>query len=209
MQVVLEDYVWAAGIATELVNTTADVWRGDEHLPDLAALIAFVDEHTGLAAHALGDRRDTGDTLVGLAARARQTDLEDVHALRVVVRDLIDHPERDRLVAGASALTASAAGATLLAEPAAQKRTRWALTLRPGATIADALAVVCGVGVLGVVHTLGEQRFRPCAAPTCRGAFIDTTRPGRRRYCMPGLCGNRVNVANHRARRASARADEP
>ncbi|MGP4016012.1 CGNR zinc finger domain-containing protein [Saccharopolyspora sp. 5N708] len=209
MQVVLDDYVWAAGVATELVNTTAEVWRGDEHLPDLAALTAFVNEHPSPAAHALGDQHDTGDTLVGLAARARQTDLEDVHALRVVVRDLIDHPERDRLVAGASALTASAAGATLLAEPAAQERTHWAITVRPSATITDALAVICGVGVLGVVHTLGEQRFRPCGAPTCRGAFIDTTRPGRRRYCMPGLCGNRVNVANHRARRAAARTGEP
>jgi predicted RNA-binding Zn ribbon-like protein len=39
--------------------------------------------------------------------------------------------------------------------------------------------------------------------------FIDTTRPGRRRYCMPGLCGNRINVANHRARRAATRDMRP
>ncbi|MGW3471407.1 CGNR zinc finger domain-containing protein [Saccharopolyspora sp. NPDC000995] len=38
-----------------------------------------------------------------------------------------------------------------------------------------------------------------------RGTFIDTTRPGRRRYCMPGLCGNRINFANHRACRATIR----
>ncbi|HET6502558.1 MAG TPA: CGNR zinc finger domain-containing protein [Amycolatopsis sp.] len=212
MQVVLDDYVWAAGVATELVNTTAEVWRGDEHLPDLAALTGFVNEHPSPAAHALGDRRVTGDTLAGLATRARPTDLDDVHALRVVVRDLIDHPERDRLVAGASALTASVAGVTLLAEPAepvARTRIHWAIALRPSATITDALAVICGVGVLGVVHALGEQRFRQCGAPACCGAFIDTTRPGRRRYCMPGLCGNRVNVANHRARRAAARAGKP
>ncbi|MEU3622431.1 CGNR zinc finger domain-containing protein [Amycolatopsis coloradensis] len=66
--------------------------------------------------------------------------------------------------------------------------------------MSDALSLICGVGILGVVRTLGAERFRACSAPTCQGAFIDTTRPGRRRYCMPGLCGNRVNVANHRAR---------
>jgi predicted RNA-binding Zn ribbon-like protein len=185
MQVALDDYVWAAGVATELVNTTADVWRGDDHLPDLAALAAFTDLHC------------PGEL-------ARPADLKAVHALRRTVRDLIDHPGRDHLVAGATALTASAGGATLVPDPAREGRTRWAVSLHPRASVADALALICGVGILGVVHTLGEERFRPCGAPTCQGAFIDTTRPGRRRYCMPGLCGNRTNVANHRARRAAS-----
>jgi predicted RNA-binding Zn ribbon-like protein len=37
--------------------------------------------------------------------------------------------------------------------------------------------------------------------------FVDTSRAGRRRYCVPEVCGNRVNVANHRARRRAA--DQP
>ncbi|MCQ8189682.1 CGNR zinc finger domain-containing protein [Streptomyces rugosispiralis] len=199
MQVALDDYVWAAGIATELVNTTAEVWRGDDRLPDLAALVAFTEPH--------GDRpgADGGapGALAELARRGGPADLRAVHALRTTVRDLIDHPGRDHLVAGATRLTSSAQGATLIPDPAHEGRIRWAVPLRDGATIADALSLICGMGVLGVVHTLGERRFRPCTAPTCRGAFIDTTRPGSRRYCMPGLCGNRVNVANHRARRAA------
>ncbi|GAA1782743.1 CGNR zinc finger domain-containing protein [Streptomonospora arabica] len=198
MQVALDDYVWAAGVATELVNTSAEVWRGEDRLPDAAALAAFADLH--------GDRSEDGapGTLSDLACRVGAADLRAVHALRANVRDLIDHPDRGRLVAGATALTRPARGATLVADPAHRSRTRWAAPLRDGATVADALSLVCGVGILGAVHTLGEQRFRPCGAPTCRGVFIDTTRPGRRRYCMPGLCGNRVNVANHRARRAAA-----
>ncbi|MFC6878766.1 MULTISPECIES: CGNR zinc finger domain-containing protein [Actinomadura] len=190
MQVPLDDYVWAAGVATELVNTAAEVWRGDDHLPDRAALVAFADLHVPGAPSAL-------------ARRARAADLRAVHALRTTVRDLIDHPDRDRLISGATKLTRPAQGATLLPDPP-----RWAVPLRDGATVADALSLICGIGILGTVHTLGEQRFRPCAAATCRGAFIDTTRPGRRRYCMPGLCGNRVNVANHRARK-SAPPDNP
>ncbi|PXY22799.1 CGNR zinc finger domain-containing protein [Prauserella muralis] len=191
MQVALDDYAWAAGVATELVNTTAEVWRGDDRLPDVAALVAFADLH--------GDR---SGSLPDLARRAGSADLAAVHELRATVRGLIDHPDRDALVAGATTLTSPAQGATLVPDPAHRNRARWAVPLREGATVADALSVVCGIGILGVVHTLGEQRFRPCGAPTCRGAFIDTTRPGSRRYCMPGLCGNRVNVANHRARRA-------
>jgi predicted RNA-binding Zn ribbon-like protein len=34
-----------------------------------------------------------------------------------------------------------------------------------------------------------------------RAVFVDVSRGGRRRYCMPDLCGNRINVANHRQRR--------
>ncbi|MFB9837483.1 CGNR zinc finger domain-containing protein [Actinoallomurus acaciae] len=194
MQVALDDYAWAAGVATELVNTTTEVWRGDDHLPDLAALVAFADLHGGRSGDAPG-------ALPDLARRGRPADLHAVHALRTTVRGLIDHPDRRHLIAGATTLTSPARGATLINDPAHEDRARWAVPLRDGATVADALSLICGIGILGVVHTLGEERFRPCAAPTCRGAFIDTTRPGRRRYCMPGLCGNRVNVANHRARR--------
>jgi predicted RNA-binding Zn ribbon-like protein len=204
MQLALGDYVWAAGIATELVNTTAEVWHGDDHLPDLAALVAFTDLHVHHAREQQARYQRPGE-LSQLAGRARRADLRAVRALRITVRDLIDHPDRGYLIAGASALTSSAGGATLVPDPTHEHRTRWAVSLRSEATVFDALSVICGVGILGVVNALGEGRFRPCSAPTCRGVFIDTTRPGRRRYCMPGLCGNRTNVANHRARQAAAR----
>jgi len=197
MQVAFDDYAWAAGVATELVNTTAEVWQGEDHLADLAALLTFSDLH--------GDQPGINGTLSALARRARTADLHAVHMLRKTLRDLIDHPDRDRLIAGATTLTQPALGATLVPDPAHEDRTRWAAPLNGEATVADALSLICGIGILGVVHTLGEQRFRQCSSPTCRGAFIDTTRPGRRRYCMPGLCGNRVNVANHRARQAATR----
>ncbi|EME63533.1 hypothetical protein H074_06537 [Amycolatopsis decaplanina DSM 44594] len=178
----LDDYVWAAGIATDLVNTAPEVWHGEDKLPDLASLAAFADLHS-------------------LPVRARPGDPRAVHRLRATVRDLIDHPEQARLIAGASALTSPTGGITL---DTSSDRRRWTVSLRPGATVTDTLSLICGIGILGVVQTLGAERFRACGAPTCRGAFIDTTRPGRRRYCMPGLCGNRVNVANHRARQAAA-----
>ena len=203
MQLVLDDYVWAAGIATDLINTTAEVWQGDDRLPDLTALVAFADLHDH---HERDEQGRRG--LSELARRARPADLRAVRDLRTTVRDLIDRPEHGHLVAGASALTSAIGGATLVPESAQEHRAHWAVSLRPEVTVFDALSLICGVGILGVVHTLGAGRFRSCGAPTCRGAFIDTTRPGRRRYCMPGLCGNRINVANHRARQAAVRGPD-
>ncbi|MEV7548597.1 CGNR zinc finger domain-containing protein [Amycolatopsis sp. NPDC089917] len=176
----LDDYVWAAGVATDLVNTAPEVWHGEDHLPDLAALSAFADLHS-------------------IHTPAHISDLRAVHRLRTTVRDLIDHPDRTRLMTGASALTSPVTQITLT------DSARWAVSLQPDTRVTDALSLICGVGILRVVQTLGVERFRGCGAPACQGAFIDTTRPGGRRYCMPGLCGNRVNVANHRARRAMDR----
>jgi len=62
------------------------------------------------------------------------------------------------------------------------------------------VTVSAALGLLGVLRALDAHRFRACASPTCSGVFVDTSRAGRRRYCMPDLCGNRANVAAHRAR---------
>ena len=69
-----------------------------------------------------------------------------------------------------------------------------------GRLLADELAAVVGTGLLGVVRTLSRERFRHCTADDCDGMFVDVSKAGRRRYCTPGVCGNRRNVANHRAR---------
>jgi predicted RNA-binding Zn ribbon-like protein len=187
MQVSLDDYSWGARVATELVNTAPGVWSGVDKLPDPAALDLFLAEH-----------RVVPDP--GGARAAGPDDLDAVRHLRDAVRALIDDPDPDRLVAGATALSTSVGALTLAADGSGRRH--WHALTRSDADLAEHLALVCAVGVLGVVHTLGAERFRPCASTTCSGAFIDTTRPGRRRYCMPDLCGNRVNVANHRARQA-------
>ena len=186
MQVSLDDYSWGAGVATELVNTAPGVWSGVDKLGDPAALDLFLRDHRVVA------------DLAG--SEAGPDDLAAVRRLRDTVRTLIDDPDPDRLVAGATELSTTVGALTLATDDSGRRR--WHAVSRPGADLADHLALVCAVGILGVVHTLGVERFRPCASTTCSGAFIDTTRPGRRRYCMPDLCGNRINVANHRARQA-------
>jgi predicted RNA-binding Zn ribbon-like protein len=45
------------------------------------------------------------------------------------------------------------------------------------------------------------RRVRECAAEDCYLIFVDTSRPGRRRWCAMERCGNRHKVRALRARR--------
>lgn len=181
MQAVFDDYAAAAGMATGLVNTAPGVWHGEDQLPDAAALALFVGEY-GLS----------GDD-----------DVAAVHEVRDRLRAVLDQRDPEAIERGASALVTRGLGAVGL-EPDERGRLQW--IARPGAdaTLADRLALLGGIGVLGVLRTLGPERFRDCASDTCSGVFIDTSRPGRRRYCMPDLCGNRANVAAYRARQKAS-----
>jgi predicted RNA-binding Zn ribbon-like protein len=47
------------------------------------------------------------------------------------------------------------------------------------------------------------SRIKLCADPTCRGLFVDESRPGKRRWCSMNFCGNRAKsrsfARRHRA----------
>ena len=44
------------------------------------------------------------------------------------------------------------------------------------------------------------RRIRVCAAEDCGLLLVDTSRPGRRRWCSMEHCGNRTKVRTHRSR---------
>jgi predicted RNA-binding Zn ribbon-like protein len=178
MQVQLDDYRAGAVLATDLVNTAPEVMlsTGDT-LPDPDALARFLADH---------DLHPGTPTAADLAA---------VHDLRRALRALLEEPDPTR----AAAFTAAAGSLELHPDP--DGHWQWQVRARPGASLADELALLAGTALLGVLRALGPERFRHCAAPTCDGMFVDTSRAGRRRYCVPEVCGNRVNVAAHRARR--------
>ena len=185
MQALLEDYTASAGLATDLVNTAPGVWHGEDQLAEIAELGEFLVEH-------------------GLDGEApTEADLRQVQGLRTRVRAVVDLRDADALADAAAGLTAPGLGALAL-EADDRAGLRWSARPRPGAGLADRLGLLCGVGVLGALRALGSERFRDCASETCSGVFIDTSRPGRRRYCMPDLCGNRANVAAYRARKRAA-----
>ena len=191
MQIQLDDYRVGAALAADLVNSTPEVMASTgDVLPDAAALARF-----------LAERDLHPDALA--AGGPTRNDLDAVHALRGALRALLEEPDPMAVAAGAAALTAAGTGPALHRDP--DGRWQWQVRSRPGAGLADELALLTGTAVLGVLRALGADRFRHCDAPTCAGMFIDTSRAGRRRYCVPEVCGNRVNVANHRARRRAAR----
>ncbi|MGH1554964.1 CGNR zinc finger domain-containing protein, partial [Streptomyces sp. L7] len=51
-------------------------------------------------------------------------------------------------------------------------------------------------------------RVRDCAGPTCGALFLDTSRPGNRRWCSMGTCGNRAKKETLRGRTAWISAPE-
>jgi predicted RNA-binding Zn ribbon-like protein len=45
-------------------------------------------------------------------------------------------------------------------------------------------------------------RIRECAAPDCALLFVDSSRPGQRRWCAGEACGNRTRTKAYRQRRS-------
>jgi predicted RNA-binding Zn ribbon-like protein len=81
----------------------------------------------------------------------------------------------------------------------------WHLHYTPiEAPLAVRLAAEAAMGLAIVMRDAGLERLKVCASETCEDVFIDTSRNRSRRFCDPSTCGNRTNVAAHRARRRAA-----
>ncbi|MEU7717442.1 CGNR zinc finger domain-containing protein [Streptomyces tibetensis] len=73
----------------------------------------------------------------------------------------------------------------------------------PGATGTHLLATVArdAIDLFTGPHA---DRIRECGAHNCFLLFVDTSRPGRRRWCAMEHCGNREKARVHRTRHAPA-----
>ena len=194
MQTPLADYAQGAALATALTNSRPTSRSSGELLTGPSALGRFLTEH-------LAPPAPTAYTTQPPAHLPTVHDLAQVRALRQELYRLIAADDEESLVTGATALLGRAARPTLRRDPTG--RWQWHVVTPPEATLAEQLGVVAACGLLGTLRALGHDRFRRCASPGCTGVFVDTSKAGRRRYCMPSLCGNRLNVANHRARRVT------
>ncbi|MCI0385954.1 ABATE domain-containing protein [Streptomyces sp. CNQ085] len=76
----------------------------------------------------------------------------------------------------------------------------WTREWGPGATGTHLLSTVArdAVDLFGGPYA---HRIRECASDDCRLVFVDTSRPGRRRWCSMERCGNRHKVRALRTRR--------
>lgn len=75
----------------------------------------------------------------------------------------------------------------------------------PGGTGTGLLSTVARDAVDLFTGTYAH-RIRVCGAHDCRLLFVDTSRPGKRRWCSMERCGNRHKVRAHRARNSTADA---
>ncbi|MFG2893441.1 CGNR zinc finger domain-containing protein [Streptomyces sp. NPDC048248] len=188
MNIDFSDYARGAGVATDLVNTSPAVRSSGEVLATPDALAQFLTE------------RNIRPDAMAHGRRLTEEDLGHVRILRQEVRTILEAATEEAVVDAATALVARAGiGPTLHRDT--HGRWQWYLATSSNASLADELGVLMGTGLLGALRTLSHDRFRHCTAPACNGMFVDTSKAGRRRYCMPDLCGNRRNVANYRARK--------
>ena len=70
----------------------------------------------------------------------------------------------------------------------------------PGASLADHLAIDCGMALAHVVAAGETERLRVCEAPDCDQVLVDLSRNRSKRYCDARTCGNRLHVAAYRER---------
>lgn len=78
---------------------------------------------------------------------------------------------------------------------------RGAMTWSAGATFAQALSHVAR-DAIALFGTAAAGRVRRCQNPRCYLLFVDTSRPGKRRWCTMRRCGNLAKVARYRDRPA-------
>ncbi|AZL10474.1 CGNR zinc finger domain-containing protein [Brevibacterium aurantiacum] len=68
-------------------------------------------------------------------------------------------------------------------------------------SVRDALRVIA-TDAISVISGNRDGKLTVCASPTCRAAFLDTSRGRTRRWCDMNTCGNREKKARFRARNA-------
>ncbi|MER6070989.1 ABATE domain-containing protein [Streptomyces sp. NPDC001817] len=57
---------------------------------------------------------------------------------------------------------------------------------------------------LDLATSAALERVRACAGPRCAAWFLDTSRPGNRRWCSMDACGNQAKKSTWRSRHAPA-----
>ncbi len=107
-------------------------------------------------------------------------------------RVAIKHPEPGDL----DTINAAAAHPALVPALDADHRLRWA-----GSPTGTQLLATVARDAIDLLSGPLRHRVRTCAADNCSLVYVDTSRPGSRRWCSMDRCGNRHKVRTLRARR--------
>ncbi|MFI9625236.1 CGNR zinc finger domain-containing protein [Streptomyces sp. NPDC052042] len=137
----------------------------------------------------------------GLTPTVSAEELHRAHALRAALWDLASARAHGRPLDPAAVGTVNAAAA----EPPLVPRVDTVSGAFAWAPDATGTALLSTVARDAVELFTGPyvDRVRECASDRCALLFVDTSRPGRRRWCAMERCGNLHKVRAHRARRAT------
>ncbi|MFI7588413.1 CGNR zinc finger domain-containing protein [Spongisporangium articulatum] len=172
--------------AAALVNTLVSAERDDhDPLATRAGLDAFLTEYP-YSARIDGDDRE----------------LREVRAMRPRVHALWTAADKDAAVAVVNDLLRATN-----ARPYLSRHDEWDWHLHvtdPTQPLAEQMGAEAAMAVADLIRADDLQRLRICEAPDCEAVLVDLSRNRSRRFCDTGNCGNRLNVAAYRARKASA-----
>jgi predicted RNA-binding Zn ribbon-like protein len=170
--------------AVDLVNS-APLGSNAEGLPDLTALRDFVVRHD-----------------VSEVGRLAASDLYAVQQLREAIRPVFSAPDEATAAAVVNTLVSQAGVTPRLTDHDGYD---WHIHyFTPGASLADHLAIDCGMALAHVVAAGETERLRRCEAPDCEQVLVDLSRNRSKRYCDARTCGNRLHVAAYRERQRAA-----
>jgi predicted RNA-binding Zn ribbon-like protein len=170
--------------AAALVNTDR---AGEDRLTTAAELDAFLLRHPYTGGHD------------GTAA-----ELQSVRRLRGSLRAVWHSTDTADSVAIVNRLLRQAD-----ARPYLTRHDEWDWHLhvtQPSAPLADRIGAEVAMGLLDLIRMDDLARLRQCAADDCDAVLVDLSRNRSRRYCDTGNCGNRMNAAAYRARKARSEA---
>jgi len=170
----------------DLVNTGLED-AGEEELGDLDDLQSFVERHE-----------------VSEVGALTRTDLAAVQRLRQRIRPVFAAPSDADAAEMVNALVAESPVTPRLTD---HDGYAWHMHyFAPGASLAEHLAVDCGMALAHVISVGERERLRTCEAPDCEHVLVDLSRNRSKRYCDARTCGNRLHVAAYRERRRAGTA---
>jgi predicted RNA-binding Zn ribbon-like protein len=134
---------------------------------------------------------------LGTSTSLTEHDVLETRSLReAIYRLMTARITSQRLPPGDIAIVNAAAGRPCRAPrlgPAGQ------LDWAPAEPLSAALSAIAR-DAIDLISGANADRIRECAAPDCAFLFLDTSRPGTRRWCAMNRCGNREHVRRHRSR---------
>jgi predicted RNA-binding Zn ribbon-like protein len=171
--------------AAAVANTGPALGDEDrEDLPDLAALLAWMDRWEWT-----GRRPSTGSEVA--AVRELRPRLRRIWALAA---------DEEALVAEANALLEEGGALPRLVR---HGHFGWHVhATSDDAPLDRRIAVEVGMALVDVIRAGEADRLKVCAGEDCEDLLVDLSRNRSRKFC-DGTCGTRANVAAYRARKAA------